>query len=224
MKQRNAFTLLELIVIVVLIAILVAVAAMRYEKPDELREAAQQILRHIRYTQHLAMQENKFDPQDARYLANPGQDGTKKGMFFRERWHIRFYSNSGTYYYAITSDRDREGNIDVTTHIEPAINSQTKLILYRASSDDAQYDPKMNLTLSYSIASLASTCNRSPTITELFFDHYGRPYTDVSASTTEPYMNLLTTDCNLTLTHSSGRRAIITIKPETGYSFISYID
>ncbi|WP_300367295.1 prepilin-type N-terminal cleavage/methylation domain-containing protein, partial [Hydrogenimonas sp.] len=54
MKIKNAFTMLELIIVIVVVGILSAIMIPRFSD-DKLREAADQIMSHIRYTQHLAM-------------------------------------------------------------------------------------------------------------------------------------------------------------------------
>lgn len=224
--KRSAFTLIELVVIMVVVSILLATAHFRYER-DDLAEVAQQVLHHIRYTQHLAMQEDKFDPADARYAVQPGHNDTKNGMWFRGFWRIRFYSIADSFYYAIFSDRDRRGNIDVTTHTEPARDPQTHLMLVVNSPDETRYDQRLNLSGKYSIRLVQSTCPNTPTRTELLFDNYGRPYINLPSTTLpapasyHPYAQRLIADCNITLTHASSRQAIITVTPETGYAFIS---
>lgn len=73
--MKKAFTMLELVVVIVVIGIIAAAALPRIND-DHIAEAADQVMSHIRYTQHLAMQDSKFDPTDARW--------------FRKRWSITF--------------------------------------------------------------------------------------------------------------------------------------
>ena len=60
MNNKKAFSLIELIFVIVIIGILSSVLVPRFDRPT-LIEAAHQIISHIRYTQHLAMVDNKFD-------------------------------------------------------------------------------------------------------------------------------------------------------------------
>lgn len=78
--KRTGFTMMELIIVIVIGGILAAVMIPRLER-DPTREAANQIVRHIQYAQHLAM-------VDDVYLAT---DNT----WFTNRWRITF--NSANY-------------------------------------------------------------------------------------------------------------------------------
>jgi len=105
---KKAFTLIELIFIIILIGILSSVAA-SYFRDDKLALATYQVLEHIRYTQHLAISQHKFTPKDTDYSSNNGQ-------YHLARWQIRFVDQPGTPYilgYAVYSDADRNRNIDV---------------------------------------------------------------------------------------------------------------
>ncbi|MCF6310454.1 MAG: type II secretion system GspH family protein, partial [Sulfurimonas sp.] len=58
--MKKAFTMLELVMVIVVIGILAAVMLPRVAS-DRLAEAATQVISHIRYTQHLAMVDDQFD-------------------------------------------------------------------------------------------------------------------------------------------------------------------
>ena len=61
--MKKAFTMLELVFVLVVIGILAAVMIPNMQS-TALREAAIQVVSHIRYTQHLAMIDDKFDTTD----------------------------------------------------------------------------------------------------------------------------------------------------------------
>jgi len=207
--KRFAFTMLELVFVIIVIGIL-AVLAMPNFNRHPLQEAAEQVAGHIRYTQHLAMVDDKFDPTDS--------------TWYKKLWRIRFYESGtpDTYYYAVFNDTDKENNIDTTTHTEPAIDPLTQTYLYVGNtSTDPKNNHKMNLTNTYGIASVSSTCDTG--WIEFFFDNLGRPYVNsISSNPTPPYSNLLSIDCNITLVHQTDGNAIITIRPETGYVSVTY--
>ncbi|HQS67480.1 MAG TPA: prepilin-type N-terminal cleavage/methylation domain-containing protein [Sulfuricurvum sp.] len=206
--KRLAFTLLELVFVLIVIGIL-AVLAMPNFRGHPLQDAAEQVASHIRYTQHLAMVDDKYDPTDS--------------TWYERFWRIRFYESGtpDTYYYAVFHDTDKENNIDTTTHTEPAIDPLTKKYLYVGNSPtDARNNKRMNLTDTYGITNIVSTCDAG--WIEFFFDNTGRPYVNsISTGVTPPYSGLLQNDCNITLSHVDGN-ATITIRPETGYVSVTY--
>ena len=67
--KKSGFTLIELIIVIVIAGILAAVMIPRLER-DNLREAANQLVRHIQYTQHLAMVDDVYDATNANWFAN----------------------------------------------------------------------------------------------------------------------------------------------------------
>jgi prepilin-type N-terminal cleavage/methylation domain-containing protein len=70
--KRFAFTMLELVFVIIVIGIL-AVLAMPNFNRHPLQEATEQLASHIRYTQHLAMVDDKFDPADANWWKSKWQ-------------------------------------------------------------------------------------------------------------------------------------------------------
>ena len=108
--KRFAFTLLELVFVIIVIGIL-AVLAMPDFKSNQLQQAAEQVANHIRYTQHLAMIDDKFDPNDP--------------TWWRERWQIRFRLLMGEYGYVIFSDRNQNRNSNQVNPQEIAVDPLT---------------------------------------------------------------------------------------------------
>lgn len=83
--MKKAFTLVELIFVVVVIGIL-AFALWPKKQPIQALEAARQIVAHIRYTQHLALNDDKF-------ATHTDTDGTKKNIaidWYKRLWRITF--------------------------------------------------------------------------------------------------------------------------------------
>lgn len=208
--MKKAFTMLELVFVIVVLGLLTALLFPRLEA-DPLRDAANQVIRHLRYTQHLAMSDDQYD------VSNP--------TWFRERWRMRMYTVLGTVYTAVFQDTDENGNIDTVTHTEPALDPLTHKYLFDgAPAADTNNNAKMDLTDSYGITALTSTCNRAAKTTEIFYDEMGRPYSDTTVNNQRPYFSPLIGACAITLTHTSGRTAVITVEPETGYAWLSAIN
>lgn len=240
---KKALTIIELIFVVIIIGIISAVATTMM-RDDNLALATYQTLDHIRYTQHLAISEHKFDPKDHYYINyQPGSNGSEKGKFFRAWWQIRFQNVPPTEYsggwvgYSIYSDNDREGNIDGSaanpTHIEAAVNPIDGMLLHNYSnclrcSSDSNLNGKYgvaNITLSGGCVVAGFTRVTNGNLGAIAFDDKGRPYYGIADNNqNNPYQYILTSDCNITLAHSDGRQAVITIHPETGYAEITRLD
>lgn len=202
--KRFAFTLLELVFVIIVIGIL-AVLAMPNFKGNPLQTAAEQVASHIRYTQHLAMVDDKFDPTDS--------------LWFRENWQIEFVSTTSNRWYKIYSDIDHNGNSDSVTHKEFATDPLT------GDSLDGNSDIT-DLKKRFSITEIvfSANCKGNGTGKELSFDSLGRPYfyiTNANPPATNIHQYLLTSDCTITLAHEDGN-ATITIRPETGYVSVAY--
>ncbi len=225
--MKKAFTLLELVFVIAIVGILSVVLAPNFQR-DTLQEAANQVVSHIRYTQHLAMMDNQFDSNDR--------------TWFKDRWQIHFVENvkdkSGgsmkkAWAYTIYSD---DSNHDLNPNVNDTIaeNTQKPNILMTggyASTfklDDARIDKMMTLAQMYGIQDMQFNMpNRGKRI---IFDNLGRPYTsykkDSVSTAPNPYsdMKLLRNRAIITLCDSdpcsNGNIIKLAIEPETGYTHI----
>ena len=210
--------MLELVFVVVVIGILAAVI-LPSTKTNPVQDAAIQVLSHIRYTQHLAMVDDKFDTSDANWYKN--------------RWQIFFaqpVASDNLWAYSIFSDSSggSTGNPDIS---ELAVNplDRNKLLTGGYSAvpyaTDARVTKEMNLGHKYSITSVDFSANCKDNSLRIAFDHMGRPLYDGPHLLDDAYHDgavsrLVTSDCNITITDGS-ETAVITIKPETGYAYIN---
>jgi len=219
--MKKAFTLLELIFVIIVIGILTAII-LPSTRRTPLQEAALQLVSHIRYTQHLAMMDDVLNPDD--------------NIWYKKRWQLVF-SNAvapdSTVGYTIFSDTATgvgtsvAGDADMS---EVAINPQdsTKRLTggYASaiSSTHAQVTKKLNLQLSYGIdrVDFDDGCNGG---LRLFFDHNGRPMKGDQDSMTGGYsagsQRLITSLCTIVL-YSGDRNISITVEPESGYAAIKF--
>lgn len=188
--RLTSFTTLELVIVIVVAGILSAVMLPRLER-DSLREATSQVVRHILYTQHLAMVDDVYDDSNA--------------TWYKAMWRISFRSNNC---YVVSSNTDHNKNYDRN---ESATDPLTKTLLYSNTDciQDSTDNSNMFLQDQYDIDSITfSDCGDNRFIA---FDYLGRPHkTLISAS------DLVTSLCTITL-HSGTRKAVISITPETGY-------
>ncbi len=198
--MKKAFTMMELIFVIAVIGILATIISPRFSS-NKLQEAATQVLAHIRYTQHLAMIDDKYD--------------ASVSDWFRENWQIEF-SSAANVYYQIYSDFNHAGNANTD---ETAIDPLTGNIL-RGSV----FTSTANLGKVYGIKSVtfSSSCRDAEANKELSFDYLGRPYFYVSATkpdSSDIFKYLLKDDCEISLADANDTVTIV-VHPETGYAQI----
>jgi len=200
--KRFAFTMLELVFVIIVIGIL-AVLAMPSFTSNPLQRAAEQVASHIRYTQHLAMVNDVFD------------EG--KQTWHRARPQISFRQcNDGSSYYYIGSDSNwNTGHIAESEAAINPLNGKTMYWQNAQCQEDAHptRDPALLLTDQFGVR-VNSNCGAT-----ISFDNEGRPYAAFGAT---PNIGQLANDCNITLTHTTEGNATIRIRPETGYVSVNY--
>lgn len=227
---RRAFTMLELIIVIVVIGILAAVVIPRTSS-NNLAEAATQLISHIRYTQHLAMIDDRFD--------------STKLNWYRERWQIKFSKVGGSdnrWAYAIFSDADvgsgYDGNPNANeTAVNPLDTSKRLTGGYSGTIEynEADASNKLNLGHSYGIndIDMVGGCNISNDGKKrISFDHLGRGLYENPKDLDSPYMDgtinrLITSQCRIELctisdctSATSSEKITIAVEPETGYAHI----
>ena len=227
--MKKAFTMIELVFVIVVMGILAA-AIIPSTKTNPLQEAAIQVLSHIRYTQHLAMVDDRYDSSNL--------DSTLVTKWYKERWQIIFSANSnsgGEMAYTIFSDTagDSTGNPNQS---EIAINpSNPNQIMTGGFTGDVNLDidnpafagmERLNIGKKYDIENIvfSNSCNGgNGSSKRLAFDHLGRPLQGDISSNTEAYenVNLIRNDCIITISTSS-ESLTITVEPETGYAKIDF--
>lgn len=189
--KSAAFSMFELVIVIVVVGILSAVIVPRLER-DSLREATSQVVRHIQYTQHLAMVDDVYDDSNA--------------TWYKAMWRISFRGHNC---YVVSSNTDHNSNYDRS---ESAIDPLTKTLLYSNTdcAQDSTDNSNMFLEDQYGIDSITfnSACGNNRFIA---FDYLGRPHKTLSSSN-----DLVSSVCKITL-HSGTREAVISITQETGY-------
>lgn len=213
--SHSAFTMLEFVFIVVLIGILAAVIIPN-TKTNPTREAAIQVLAHIKYTQHLAMIDDKYGVNN---ITN----------WHEGRWQLLFGTSEYTdnlVAYSIFSDKPNySGNPDL---VEMAVNPMNPMQFLTGGfsgvirTSDQRAMKEMNIGQKYGITSVTqSNCGAL----RIAFDYLGRPIKGNIKDDTTAYISsgnnssLLHTPCDITL-HGSDENITIRILPETGYTKI----
>ncbi|MBU1642800.1 type II secretion system GspH family protein [bacterium] len=188
---KSSFTILELIIVIVVAGILAATVIPRLER-NRLNAAVQQVARHLRYTQHLAMVDDMYDATEPRW--------------YKAMWRISFRNNNC---YVVSSNTDFNMNYD---EWESATDPLTKTLLYSNNfcTQNSSDNSDMFLSDKYGIDNIVldSTCGNNRFIA---FDYLGRPHKNLGSVN-----DLVTSECKITL-HSGERKGVITVMPETGY-------
>ncbi len=218
--MKKAFTMMEFIFVLIVIAILLA-TVIPNTRTNPLQEATVQVASDIRYTQHLAMTDDKYNAAD-RY-------------WFKGRWQIVFGNkNKFANYrvaYTIFSDAGVYGGDASQGEIAKNPENRNQLMTggYGRNKIDIR-DPnfagmkKLNLGMTYGIEKVqfGGGCKNN----RISFDHLGRPMQGDQATMTGPYsaptQRLITQDCTITLTDSNENTSILRIRPETGYISVAF--
>jgi prepilin-type N-terminal cleavage/methylation domain-containing protein len=217
--MKKAFTMLELVFVIVIVGILSYFVSSSFQR-NPLREAADQVVSHIRYTQHLAMMDDRFNPNNRQWYS-------EMWIFWIRSVHDVNNNNEQEWFYEIFSDRPGNGGLynGNSTIEEEAIDPLTKETLGNGSFDNTVDDNKMiNLTRKYGINNIVFTGGDNINhnlITRVAFDSLGRPYRDADPNLNVNWYNMmLISDMNITLINSDGN-VTITVTKETGYPYIS---
>jgi len=219
--MKTAFTLLELVIIIIMVGILAAAIIPR-TRDDSLYAAAVQLKSHLKYTQHLAMIDDKYDKTDENW--------------YKKRWQLVFISSkaaNGGPSYTIFSDTSGKSTGDAN-EVEIAINPLNhNQRMTGGHSGDINLDinspsfigmKELNLKLSYGITDikLSTTCKVYGS-KRIYFDYLGRPLKGKlgkanGGGNTKAYenKNLITSNCNITLFENENE-VTLRITPETGY-------
>jgi prepilin-type N-terminal cleavage/methylation domain-containing protein len=222
--MKKAFTMLELIFVLVIIGIIARVILPRLQR-DPIHEAGVQLLSHIRYTQHLAMVDDKYDADDSNWYKN--------------RWQIMFEKSAETnnqYSYTVFSDWKGKSTGNASFD-EIATNPQDKSKKLTGGTNGVVFTnpavtPSMNIGRTYSITDVKVTGGGGKTTTakRVFFDNLGRIYkknTNSLGSVTDGlankpiYIKICQEVCEGANNISTNdQELVIRIENETGYACI----
>ncbi len=203
-KQTKAFTLIELVFVIVVLGILASLAIPRMDR-DLRQEAADNVLSAIRYTQHLALNDNKTDPGNTNWQ--------------KELWKISFSTSADNLanFYTISSDKVPYAAVSKD---ETAIDPQNGKYMYNMGGDttiDSDESPSIFIGKKYGINSMTFNggCSGAQ---HIGFDHLGRPHNALGGAT-NTYSQYMTTDCSIIMGFTDGSITDlnITIATETGY-------
>ncbi len=218
--MKRAFTLLELIIVIVVIGVLAAVIFPRIGT-DNLEKAALTVVDAVRYAQHLAMVDDKFDPKDQNWYKRKWQVFFTKSSGSQNAWSIIVFSDK----FGATGRPDPSeiapNPLDPSKKLTGGYTSGASGIRY----EDPRATKRFNIGKTYGIQDI-SFSNCGSRAKRISFDELGRPYSGDQSTTTKPYQRKITRQCVITLCKqqcsaaSNSEKISVVINPETGYTFI----
>ena len=206
--MKKAFTMIELIFIIVVVGILAAVAIPRIDR-DNLIELVDQVTTHIRYTQQLAMMDNVYDGSDEHW--------------YRGDWRIQFSDSADGgdgWKYSVYKDLPGySGNLNSEREVARDPQNEQRFLTsgasgFSANTDSKKMNKKLNLKNTYDIQKIDFDKNCGGQT--IAFDSKGRPH-GAPQNAKNPYDKVLHTPCIITFTDSGGRSIQIAVQPETGF-------
>jgi len=219
MKQKNAFTMIELIIVMVVLGILAAYSLPRLNR-DTRAEAINHMLSMIRYTQNLALHD-------------------KKQMDSNNSWQRRFWRfeikncSGGGVYYRIGSDENMKGNINKNeSAIDPSNGKYTywNTAACPKSAIPDDISPNIFITQRYGINEVDfKDCDimkdggkTQSDKKHIGFDDFGRYYKSFTSSDTPNYNGVGVGDCEIEFKFQNPDidSFTIVVKKETGFAYI----
>ena len=202
--------MLELIFIIVIIGILISIILPRTQT-NSLEQAANQVIAHIRYTQHLAIVDDIYDVND--------------NEWYKEKWQFIYgKSNSssrdtgGYYAYSIFSDNasGHTSKPDISEMAKNPLNKEKYLSGgYSGTLDweDSKSSKELNIGYTYGIDRMSySGCGGQ----RVSFDYLGRTFIGDDSNWNSSVDGILKKQCKITL-YKGNNKINIYIEKETGY-------
>ncbi len=213
--MKKAFTLIEIIIVLVIVGIMASFTIPKLNRND-LRLAADQIVSHIRYTQHLAIIDDKFDTKDTNW--------------YKGRWQIFFTKtietkNKQTYNIFNDIIGDSAGFPNKTELAKNPLNPSKYMSSGYSgaiNSNSPEASKELNLEDTYNIINvkLQDGCSKQGSPTRITFDELGRPYKGNVTSNTRHSQDLITKICTIKLTHTNNDCIFIKVTPITGFAYV----
>ena len=236
--MKKAFTLIELVFVMVVLGIL-TFALWPKKQPTQAFEAARQIVAHIRYTQHLALNDDKFATHT--YTDKDGNANSIAKDWYKRLWRITFSDikadkdcKIGGWRYAVyqniagdlLSDKGQpNGTIEAARN--PAQAGKVLSACYSGLSTNTS--DELNLSQTYKIKNIDfSEFATDSRIQGIIFDELGRAYPRGEWNT--PYDNSSKFSQGdgsfgrIKLSAKDRSKANILIFAETGYACVENVD
>lgn len=211
--KKQAFTLLEMVIVIAVISI-ISVMSMSQISKDDFKQAQLAILSDIKYTQSLALRDNKHSLSDPKWQ--------------RKFWRIIFSTcRGGGKYYMIGSDFDTSGagnSYFAKSEAAMDLTEGKPLWWYNAGEcGDSRVSSRIFITKKYGITDVKSyggCSTKTSKMGHLGFDYMGRPHYGFGLSKEPNNSSYIKTPCRFEFTFENQKKFSIVIEPESGYAHI----
>lgn len=231
--MKKAFTMVELIIVMVIIGIL-AFFLMPNNADTKTLEAARQIISHIRYAQHLALNNDKFDSNDT--------------TWYKKFWRVSFSEAADKLDTCQTGQVKKEGGSKTcwrytvwqdnagrsTTNpnsldelaLDPASPGKYLAADYTGNKGGAEnkFSKKMNITDTYGIKNVSikfpGTSGVDNNAKSFMFDDLGRLYPGTNFTTAYDVSKIAADYMRITLTGKGGDEVKILVFAQTGFACV----
>ena len=187
--MKPSFTILELVIVIIIIAVLSSTISISI--PDNhLRVAADNLAKNIRFTESLALKDDKYQPfpED-----NTSQEENRSKYWFKQWWHLKITDANSDIIYYIFSDipKNTTANFDNkiisgTYKYELAKNANNKYLIGMSKEESGNHnypnniDKTLNFTKKYGIKrvefngySSSSMPHGEGNRVDILFDNFG---------------------------------------------------
>ncbi len=218
--KRLAFTMLELLIVIVVLGILATLAIPRMER-DVRQEAKDNILSALRYTQHLALVDNKTNLRRQLLTHADGTTSLRDLDWQQTLWTMgfsRYFNSNNKYFYTISSNTNYGLAVDKhETAMDPA---NGKYMYHLPIDSEIRVDESPNIFIGkkYGVNSVVFSGGCGPE-KYIAFDYLGRPFKSGIFTAVTPYAGYMTSNCYITVgfEESSAAEIVFTIEKETGF-------